>query len=98
MHRRLIQFKHAHNKLKQQRKLQTMTIEEIKKRTKEKAPYFFSNDTMSFFNQTLEDFTVEKLSDTEYLIEAPSYWAGNLMGYTRRVFNTITNDLEDVKN
>lgn len=98
MHRRLIQFKHAHNKLKQQRKLQTMTIKEIKERTKEKAPYFFSDDTMGFFNQELEDFTVEKLSDTEYLIEAPSYWRGRLMGYTRRVFNTITNDLEDVKN
>lgn len=97
MHRRLIQFKHAHNKLKQQRKLQTMTIYDIKERTKDKAPYFFSKDTMAFFNQTLKDFTVKKLSDTEYLIEAPSYWGGKLMGYTRRIFNTETNDLHDAE-
>jgi hypothetical protein len=74
-----------------------MTIQEIKKRTKKKAPNFFSKDTMNFFNQKLSDFKVKKLSDTEYLITAPSYWGGKLMGYTKRIFNTETNDLHDAE-
>lgn len=48
----------------------------------------------NFFNQKLSDFSVEKLTTTTYLISAPTYWDGHLMGYTKRVFNTETNDLE----
>ena len=72
-----------------------MKIQEIKERTKKTSPYFFSRDTMKFFNQTLKDFKVKKLNDTEYLIYAPSYWNGRLMGNSMRIFDTITNELKD---
>tara|TARA_R110000824_G_scaffold361059_1_gene548822 strand:- start:50 stop:298 length:249 start_codon:yes stop_codon:yes gene_type:complete len=71
-----------------------MTIQEIKQRTKKTAPYYFSADTLSFFNQKLSDFKVKKLNDTEYLIYSPSYWNGRLMGTSMRIFDTITNDLK----
>ena len=83
-----------------------MEIQEIKERTKKTSPYFFSRDTMKFFNQTLKDFKVKKLNDTEYLIYAPSYcynnaesinemFDGRFMGYSMRIFDTITNELKD---
>ena len=72
-----------------------MTIHEIKKRTQKTAPHFFSRYTMKFFNQTLKDFKVKKLNDNEFLIFAPSYWDGQLMGNTMRVFDTRTNELKD---
>ncbi len=65
------------------------TIYEIKRLTKEKAPYFFSKNTMKFFNQTLRDFKVESLKNGRYKISAKS---GN--NKTIRFFNPITNDLE----
>ena len=71
-----------------------MTINEIKKRTQKTAPHFFSRDTMRFFNQKLRDFKVKKLNDTEYLVYADSYWFGNFMGVTIRVFDTTTNELK----
>ena len=83
-----------------------MTIYEIKEQTKKTAPHFFSKDTMKFFNQRLKDFKVKKLNETEYLIYAPTYWYNNcesieeiingrLMGYTMRIFNTITKELKN---
>ena len=68
-----------------------MTIQEIKQRTKKTAPYYFSANT---------------LNNTEFLIYAPSYSYGNaesiteiingrFMGYSMRIFDTITNDLKD---
>ena len=71
-----------------------MTINEIKKRTQKTAPHFFSRDTMRFFNQKLKDFKVKKLNDTEFLIYADSYWNGNFMGVTIRVFDTTTNEFK----
>ena len=71
-----------------------MTIQEIKQRTKDTAPHYFSVKTLSFFNQKLSDFKVKKLNDTEYLIHAPSYWNGRLMGKSMQIFDTITNDLK----
>jgi hypothetical protein len=65
------------------------TIYEIKRLTKEKAPYFFSKNTMKFFNQTLRDFKVESLKNGRYKISAKS---GN--NKTIRFFNPINNDLE----
>ena len=44
-----------------------MTIQEIKQRTKKTAPHYFSEGTLNFFNQTLKDFKVRKLNDTEFL-------------------------------
>lgn len=72
-----------------------MTIQEIKQRTKKKSPNYFSAKTLKFFNQKLSDFKIKKLSDTEYLIYATSYWDGRLMGTSMKIFNTITEDLED---
>nr|BAR35661.1 hypothetical protein [uncultured Mediterranean phage uvMED] len=73
-----------------------MTIYEIKEQTKKTAPHFFSRETMKFFNQRLKDFKVKKLNETEYLIYANSYWNGQLMGKTTRIFDTTTNDLKNV--
>lgn len=74
-----------------------MTIYEIKQRTAETSPHFFSRDTLRFFGQCLKDFRVTKHDGEKYLISAPSYWGGKLMGHTHRLFNPTTNELEDVK-
>ena len=66
------------------------TIYEIKRLTKEKAPYFFSKDTMKFFNQTLKDFKVESMKDVRYRLSAYSFAENE----TIRFFNPKTNDLE----
>lgn len=66
------------------------TIYEIKRLTKEKAPYFFSKDTMKFFNQTLKDFKVERMKDGRFKISADSFGDNE----TIRFFNPKTNDLE----
>lgn len=62
--------------------------------------FFFSKDTMKFFGQTLRMFKVKKISDTEYLIYAPSYWwvdgKKKFMGISQRIFKTTDNDLHDV--
>tara|TARA_R110002126_G_scaffold56728_1_gene151233 strand:+ start:1310 stop:1558 length:249 start_codon:yes stop_codon:yes gene_type:complete len=70
-----------------------MNIQEIKKRTKNTAPFYFSAKTLKFFGQRLSDFKVKKLNETEYLIHAPSYFDGKLMGKSMQIFNTITNEL-----
>ena len=74
-----------------------MTIYEIEELTKETAPYFFSADSLAFFGQTMESFSVEEQADGKFLIEAPSgsKWKGDHM--TRRLFNPITNELENIK-
>tara|TARA_R100001530_G_scaffold134871_1_gene110683 strand:+ start:350 stop:556 length:207 start_codon:yes stop_codon:yes gene_type:complete len=66
-----------------------MTIYEIKRRTKKTEPYFFSRDTMKFFNQTLKDFKVYKQDDKRFKIIARS---GN--NKTIRFFNPNNNKLE----
>ena len=67
-----------------------MTIYEIKRLTKETAPYFFSRDTMKFFNQTLKDFKVKKQIDGRYKITAK----GRYNTTTKRFFNPKNNELE----
>ncbi len=73
-----------------------MTIQEIKEATSETSPYFFSDDSLAFFGQTMESFTVTPQGN-KYLIEAPSgdNWKGDHM--TRRLFNPATNELETIK-
>lgn len=73
-----------------------MTIYEIKRRTAQTEPYFFSRDTMKFFGQTLKDFHVHK-QDKKYLIIAASgnNWTGKPL--TKRLFNPETNELESVE-
>jgi hypothetical protein len=73
-----------------------MNIHEIKERTKETAPYFFSRSSMKFFGQTLKDFKVYKQKDGKYLVvvESSSNWSGK--HYTKRLFNPQTNELEHI--
>lgn len=74
-----------------------MTIYEIKQRTQETSPYYFSRDTLKFFGQTMRMFSVKKVGN-KYKISAPSYWNGKLMGYSERMFNPETNELENIPN
>jgi hypothetical protein len=73
-----------------------MTIYQIQELTRKTAPYFFSNDSMKFFGQTMRSFSVKKQSDGRYLISAPmkDKSRGVIMGYTQRYFNPINNELE----
>ena len=58
------------------------TLTEIMERTHAKSPYYFEPDTMKFFNQTLEDFTVTRSPTGRIFVHAPSVWHGRLMGYS----------------
>ena len=73
-----------------------MTIYEIKRRTQQTAPYFFTRQTLKFFGQTLKDFRVYKQPDGRYKITAPMIdkSRGKVMGETIRYFNPLTNKLE----
>lgn len=71
-----------------------MTIYEIKRRTEETAPEFFTRQTLKFFGQTLKDFRVYKMDGKNYLITAPMRMRGEIIGHTRRLFNTDTNKLQ----
>ena len=73
-----------------------MTIYEIKELTKETSPYFFDKKTMQFFGQTLKDFKVYKQKDGKYLIIAESGGNWEYKHYTKRLFNPITNELEQL--
>jgi len=75
-----------------------MTIYEIKRRTKETSPYFFSRDTLRFFGQRMEDFKVKKINNDCYHINAPMYdFNGKYMGDTNRFFYPSINKLSLVK-
>ena len=73
-----------------------MTIQEIKNRTQETAPYFFDAKTLKFFGQTMKSFKVYKQEEGKYLISAPmkDRNSGKVVGYTERLFNPETNELE----
>jgi hypothetical protein len=79
-----------------------MSIYEIKRLTKESAPYFFSKETLRFFGQTLKDFKVYKQKDGRFKIIAPVgfNWSFIPLGFSRndfktvRFFNPINNKLE----
>ena len=74
-----------------------MTIYDIKARTQETAPYFFTRKTMKFFGQTLKDFKVKKQTDGRYKITAPHKDSRNILcGETVRYFNPLNNNLEIV--
>lgn len=66
------------------------TIYDIKRLTAETSPYYFSNNTMKHFNQTLRDFKVYRNGD-KFLIQAK-----HKHGVSQRLFNPITNKLEFV--
>ncbi len=77
------------------------TISEIKRITMKKSPYFFSRDTMKFFNQKMSDYKVERSPKGRIFIYAPmfdyDYRTGKKrkMGYTFREFKN--KDLKSVK-
>lgn len=71
-----------------------MTINEIKERTKDTAPYFFSEDTMKWFGQTLYDFRVEKQKDGRFKISAPSGDNWEYKHESIHYFNPNNNKLE----
>ena len=72
-----------------------MTIYEIKQATMETSPYFFSTQTLKFFNQTLKSFTVRKQADGRYRIGAAMRDRDNrYMGETVRLYNPVTHKLE----
>lgn len=71
-----------------------MTIHEIKRRTAQTSPYYFSRKTMKFFGQTLKSFSVRKQPDGRYLISAPMLDNGRKVGTSERYFNPINNELE----
>lgn len=73
-----------------------MTIFQIKKRTRDTSPYFFSLKTLRFFGQSLNSFMVQDLGDGKHRISAPIYDSrGVIMGETVRIFNEATNELEN---
>ena len=65
-----------------------MTIEEIKERTQYTAPYFFSPDTMKYFHQSMNAWTIKK-DGTRFKISQKMS-----LGKTIRYFNPINNELE----
>jgi len=72
-----------------------LTIYEIKRRTEETNPYFFSRKTMKFFGQTLRDFRIRREADGRYRIEAPTYRGPDKLNRpTVRYYNPSTNDLD----
>ena len=46
----------------------------------------------------MKSFRVSKLNEHEYLISAPSYWGGKLMGYSERIFDSRDNTLNSTTN
>tara|TARA_Y100001973_G_C5166442_1_gene316461 strand:+ start:671 stop:886 length:216 start_codon:yes stop_codon:yes gene_type:complete len=66
-----------------------MTIHEIKRRTKETAPYFFERKTLEFFGQAMRSFKVTQIDETHFEIRAPRRGGGE----TIRIFDTETNEL-----
>lgn len=69
-----------------------MNIHEIAEATSETSPYFFSKNTLDFFGQKMEDFTVEEQTDGRFHICARVYNCKN--EYTVRYFNPENNELE----
>lgn len=76
-----------------------MTIYEIKRRTQETSPYFFSRDTLKFFGQTMRMFRVYKQPEGKYLITCPMYErSGKKVGETVRIFDPQNNTLTRPEN
>ena len=72
-----------------------LTIYDIKRLTAETSPYFFTRKTMSFFHQTMKQFSVVKQSDNRIKIsQEMRSFTGQKVGETVRYFNPINNELE----
>ena len=71
-----------------------MNIYEIQERTQKTSPYFFSKDTMQFFNQTMSKWKVAKVIERYRISQVMRDHTGKNMGTTIRYFNPVTNELE----
>ena len=72
-----------------------MTIYEIKQLTQETSPYFFSRNTLKFFNQKMRGFSVIKQQDGRYKIsQSMKDSQGKIIGQAIRFFNPSNNELE----
>jgi len=69
-----------------------MNIHEIAEATSETSPHFFTKNTLDFFGQKMEDFTVEEQTDGRFRICARMCNSKN--DYTVRYFNPENNELE----
>ena len=75
-------------------KVAPLTISDIKAKTEQTAPYFFSRQSMRFFGQRMADFSVTRYGNDKFLISAK--YGGEIAGKTERVFNPFTNELERI--
>lgn len=74
--------------------MKTPNIYEVKRRTIDTAPYFFTRQTLKFWGQTLKDFKVYKTNVPHlFLIEGAK---GRAPFKTRRIFNALNNTLETI--
>jgi hypothetical protein len=74
--------------------MKTPSIYEIKRRTIETAPYFFSRQTLKFWGQTMKSFKVYKTDVPHlFIIEGAK---GRAPFKTRRIFNALNNTLESI--
>jgi hypothetical protein len=74
--------------------MKTPSIYEIKRRTIDTAPYFFSRQTLKFWGQTMKSFKVYKTDVPHlFLIEGAK---GRAPFKTRRIFNDLNNTLESI--
>jgi len=80
--------------------LPKLTIYDIKRLSEGKSPYFFTRDTLKFFNQKMSDFKVCRYFELGlYHISANMKDnSGKIVGRTVRYFNPETNNLEYIKN
>lgn len=73
-----------------------MTISQIKAATAQTSPHFFDRKTLKFFGQTMASFKVYKQANGTFKISAPMRMNGKVIGYTERIFDPTTNELNSV--
>jgi hypothetical protein len=90
---------HKQKRARKSKPVADLTIYDIKERTMATSPYFFSEETLEFWGQTLASFHVEKLTETTYRISATRWMPHPTKpwsipnGQTVRIFDTVSNTL-----
>ena len=72
-----------------------VTVKQVAEAVKDTSNYF-DKGSMAFFNQKLSDFKIESIEGGKYFLYAPSYWDGELMGFSCIIYNSNENILESV--
>jgi len=75
--------------------MQTPTISEIASHNADAGGFYFSRDTLKFFNQTEWSFQVHQVRDRIFVF-APSRWGGKLMGYSIAEYDPETGNIRAV--